>query len=139
AAGASKRGLRLVEDQQHAARVAKLAQTLEIAVGRNDDAAGAQDRLDDRGGRRSDRLRIEQIEPDVETAHVAAVAAVPDRAAVAVRLGNRERPRNRRSVAAPAAGVGIRARTRGRAVPRAVETDDLESAGEFLGTAQRRL
>ncbi len=136
--GAPEGGLRLVEDQQHAARVAELAQPREIAVRRNDDAAGAQDGLDDGGGRRADRLRVEQVEAHVETAHVAAVAAMPDRAAIAVRLGNRERARNRRPVAAPAAGVGVRAGARRRAMPRAVETDDLEAAGELLGQTQRR-
>ena len=72
-AEASERGLRLVEDQQHARACAlRPAQRVEVAVGRNDDAAGADDRLGDHRRRRAGRLHVVQLEADL---HARAVAA----------------------------------------------------------------
>ena len=50
--------LRLVEDQQHPALLRFLLQRVEITVRRNDDPAGADDRLRDDGGASAGGLRV---------------------------------------------------------------------------------
>ena len=53
-AGAAEPGLGLIKDQQHPAFPALVPQRREVAGGRLDDAAGAEDRLDDAGGQAAD-------------------------------------------------------------------------------------
>ena len=65
-AGAADAGLRLVEDQQHAARAAMRLQRREIAGRQLDDAAAAQDRLGDEGGEIAGALLVDQLERIVE-------------------------------------------------------------------------
>src|SRR5258708_1343746 len=55
-AGAAQPGLRLVDDQQHAALAALAGQGGEVTRRWLDDAAGAEDRLDDAGREASRRL-----------------------------------------------------------------------------------
>jgi hypothetical protein len=136
---AAERRLRLVDDEQHPALLAALLEPREVAVGQRHDAARAQDRLDDRGGRRADRLGVGEREAGVEAGEVAAVAAVGDRAAVGVRRRQRHRAGQRRAVAAPAGAVGARRGPCGHAVPRAREGEHLVAAGVELREAQRGL
>src|SRR5919201_765576 len=74
-------GLRLVEHEEHAALVAQLAQTAEVAVGRNDDPAGREHRLRDHGAERADRLLLYELESRIQAGAVAGAVAVPERAA----------------------------------------------------------
>ena len=136
---AAERRLRLVDDEQHPALLAALLERREVAVGQRHDAARAEDRLDDRGGGRADRLRVGHREAGVEAGQVAAVAAVGDRAAVRVRRRQRHRAGERRAVAAAAGAVGARRGAGGHAVPRAREGEHLVAAGVELGEPQRGL
>ena len=138
-ADAAERGLRLVEDQQHAALLAVLLEPREVAVGQRHDAAGAEDRLGDHGGGRADGLRVGERHAGVEAGHVAAVAAVGDRAAVGVRRRERHRAGHRRAVAAAAGAVRARRRAGGHPVPRAGEREHLVAAGVELREPQRGL
>ena len=67
-AGAAQPGLRLVEDQQHAALVALVPQRGEVAGRQVDDPAGAEDRLDQAGGEAADGLGVDHVEAEVELA-----------------------------------------------------------------------
>ena len=80
-AGAVQRGLRLVEDQQHPARVAVVAQRGEVARRGDEDAGAGKDRLDDAGRERARRLGVDQREAEVELA-----------APVELAVGGRRRP-----------------------------------------------
>ena len=84
-ADAAERRLRLVDDEQHPALFAALLERRHVAVGQRDDAARAEDRLDDRGGGRADRLRVGERHAGVQAGEIAALAAVGDRAAVGIR------------------------------------------------------
>src|ERR671935_781575 len=72
-------GLRLVEHEEHAALVAQLPQTAEVAVGRNDDPAGREHRLGDHGAERADRLLLDQLEARLQAGAVAGAVTGPDR------------------------------------------------------------
>ena len=61
-AGAPHAGLRLVQDQQHAARAAMRLERGEIARRQLDHAAAAQDRLGDEGGEIAGALPVQQVE-----------------------------------------------------------------------------
>ena len=70
----AERGLRLVQDQEHAARLAQLLQPRKIALRRHDHAARAEDRLDDRGGERARALLVDLLEADLQAARSQAPA-----------------------------------------------------------------
>ena len=93
-------------------------------------------RLDDDGRRRADALAVVEAEADVEAGHVALVATVLDRAAVAVGPRYSEGADARRAVPAAAAIVGARRRAGGDAVPGAGEREHLEAAGLEFRHAQ---
>ena len=65
-AGATKPGLRFVEDEQHPARLAVRLQGGEIAQGQVDDAATAQDRLGNESRQVAGTLGVDLIEGIVE-------------------------------------------------------------------------
>ncbi len=117
-ARAVERGLRLVEDQQHPARVAVLAQRGEVARRRDEDAAAGQDRLDDAGRERARRLGVDELEAEVELAAPVELA-VGGRDVRAVRVRRREHEvAGRRRARSPCARR-CRSRWRRRASSRA--------------------
>src|SRR6185437_7691451 len=115
-AEASERRLRLVEDQQHVALARFLLQRVEIAVGRHDDAPGADHRLGDDGGTGTGRLHVVELEADLHARAVALVATVLHRTAIRVRLGDHVRARHAGSVALAVARKRYAARVAGDAV-----------------------
>ena len=102
----AERRLRFVEDQQHAALERFLPQRFEIALRRNDDAAGADHRLGDHCGTCARRLRVVQLEADLHAGAVAPIAAMPD--GTAIRIG----PAARRFPALPGRSPCDRSRTK---------------------------
>ena len=124
-AGASPAGHDFVGNHQHAVAIADLAQPREILRRRDENAVGADDRLDD--DRRDIALVLDHVLDIVDARHIAAGVGVLDRALVAVRLG-----RENDVVAfagrlhGPAPRIaGGRDRPRGRAVIGPVARDDL--------------
>ena len=110
-AGAAQPGLRLVEDQQHAALGALVPQRGQVARREVDDAAGAEDRLDEAGGEAADRLGVDQVETEVELAAPVEVAVgVSDGGPEPVGRGEGEVARSGGAVARP----GPRCRWRSR-------------------------
>ena len=100
-AGAAQAGLRLVDDDEHAALAALGGQCGEIAGRGDDDAAGREDRLDDAGGERADGLRVDQVERVVELAAPVQLPVRPDDVrVVGVRRGDGDVARRRRPVPA---------------------------------------
>ena len=139
-AGPAHPGLRLVDDQQHPALLAELLEPAQVAERQLDDAAGGQDRLDQAGCQAPGRLLVDHRETELELAlPVVGAVAVPERGPVGVGGRQREVPGHRWPVAVSAGGEGGRGRTRGHAVPRAVERDDLVAAGGELGDLECRL
>ena len=84
------------------------------------------------------RLHVVELEADLHARAIAVVAAVLDRTAIGVRLGQDERSRHARAVSLAIAREGDRARVAGDAVPRAAEADDLEAARAELRHLDRR-
>ena len=139
-AGAAQPGLRLVEDQQHAALVALVPQRGEVAGREVDDAAGAQDRLDQAGGEAADRLGVDQVEAEVElAAPVQVPVGVDDGGPEPVGDGQGEVARGGGPVARAPGAVGGAGGGLGHAVPGPGERDDLVPAGDELGHPQRGL
>ena len=94
---AAEARLGLVHQEQHPALVEQLAHPAEVAVGRDDDAAGREHGLDDERAERADRLLVDELEADLEARAVAGPVAVAHRAAVGVRRRDGERPRQARA------------------------------------------
>ena len=137
--GAVQGGLGLVEDQQHPARVAVLAQAGEVARGRDEDAAAGQDRLDDAGRERTRGLGVDELEAEVElAAPVELTVGGRDVGAVRVRRRQHEVARPGRAVALAAGAVGRAGGAERHPVPGAGEGDDLVAAGDQLREPQRR-
>jgi hypothetical protein len=139
-AGAAQARLRLVEDEQHPALVAAVAQLGEVAGRRDDHARAREDRLDDAGGEAAGRLRVDHREAQVELPPPVELAVGPGHVG-AIRVGRRQREvaGGRGAVAAPTGGVRRAHRGLRHPVPRAAEGDDLVAAGDELGHPQRRL
>ena len=139
-AGPAQAGLRLVEDEQHAALDAHLLEPAQVADRRLDDAARGQDRLDDAGGEAARGLLVDHREAVRELAlPVVGAVGVPEGRAVGVGGRQGQVARHRRPVAV-AAGRERRGRgPRRHAVPRPVEGHDLVAAGGELGHLERRL
>src|SRR5579875_3567566 len=95
-AEATKAGLGLVEDQQHAALVAELAQTLEILRRGNNDATRRKHRFGDHGTQRADGLLVNQVETGIQAGAITAAVAMSNRAAIGIGGGQRERTRHGR-------------------------------------------
>ena len=134
-AGAPETRHHLVGDHQDAVAIAELANALDVAVRRNEDAVGADDGLEED---RRDRVRSLVHDHVLETAE-----ALLDRPrlalAPAMRVGipdHADQPRLRR----PAARIaGERHRTHGRPVIRAVASEDLVAAGVLASDLDRVL
>ena len=67
-AGTPESGLRLVEDEQHAAGATVLGKRGEISLRGLDDPAGAQDGLGDHGGKAAGGLPVDAFEPQSSSA-----------------------------------------------------------------------
>src|SRR6185437_16327920 len=94
-------------DQQHSAFGALVPQRPEVAGWRLDDAAGAEDRLDDGRSKAADRLRVDQIETEVQLSlPVMLAVGGSEIGPVAVGGGDGEVARRGRAVALPAGAVG---------------------------------
>ena len=133
-AGAAQPGLGLVQDQQHPAFAALVPQRGQVAGRQLDDAAGAEDRLDDGRGQAADRLRVDQVETEVELTLPVELAVGGDEVrAVAVGCGDGEVAGRGRAVALSARAVGGARGCLGHAVPGPGERDDLVFAGDELG------
>ncbi len=135
-AGTANAGLRLVEDQQHAAGLAVRLQRREIARRQVEHAAGAEDRLGDEGGEIACRLPVQQVEGVVQL--LAPVDALEPRP-VGVRRRDRVGARHQRADATAPGLVGRRGRAAGHAVPGLREADHLPLAGHQLGDPDRGL
>ena len=137
-AGAAPAGHHFVGDQQHAVAIADFAQAREVLGRRNEDAVGADDRLDDDGGHIA--LVADHVLDVVGAGDVAGGIGVLDGAVVAVGLRRKD---DAGAFAArlhgPAARIaGGRDGARGRAVIGAVARDDLGLAGVHAGDFEGR-
>ena len=109
--------------------MAELAQALQPARRRLDDAAGAEQRLGDHRRRLAGRLRVEQREARRQAGELAARKTVVERAAVAIGRDDRGGAGGQRPVIGVPAGEGQRARRIGEAVEADMRTGDLVAAG----------
>src|SRR5207248_9979098 len=103
-------GLLLVDDQQHATLMAELAQPLQPARRRLDDAAGAEQRLGDHRRRPAGRLRVDQLKAGVEASVAAGRERLAQRATIAIGRDDRLAPAWQRPVLLVPAGKSQRTR-----------------------------
>ncbi|CAM5373953.1 hypothetical protein SALBM135S_02576 [Streptomyces alboniger] len=136
--GAAETGLRLIQDQQHAALSALGPQGGEVPGGWLDDAARAEDRLDETRGQAAGRLGVDQVEGEVQlSAPVQGAVGCGEVGPVGVRYGDGEVAGGARAVALAARTVGGGRGCLRHAVPGPGEGDDLVLAGDELGHAER--
>ncbi len=111
----------------------------QVALGQLDDAAGAEDGLDDDGCHLAGTLAVDHVPAEFELLPPVVVAIAIEGRAVGVGCGQRQDTRNGGAVAAAAAGIGGGGSAAGDTVPGAVEGHDLEATGVGLGHPKRRL
>ena len=124
-------GLLLIDDQQHAARVAHLVQPLQPAARRLHHAAGAEQRLRDDGGRPAGGLCIQQREACGEAGEITRRKSLRERTAITIGRHHRRGAAGQRAVAGVPAGEGHRARRVRQAVEADMRAGDLVAAGIF--------
>ena len=132
-AGAAHAGLDLIEDERHAGLVADPADSLQVAIGRDNDARLALDGLEDYGSDLlADRLEVRDCLPDVIGDTVADVLHLLHHRAVGLAVGALAAYRDR------AHGLPVEAADRGDE-PAAARRDarELERHLDGLGAAVR--
>ena len=134
---AAERGLRLVEDQQHAALVGRAAQRLHIRLRWHQHAAGADHRLDDDGGGAAGAGHVEHLQADLQAGQGRSLGVhALDIGAIHVRFRHDVDAGHVHAVALAVAGVGHAADAAGHAVPGSADRQDLVALGVHLGHAQ---
>ena len=127
---ATKAGHHLVADHHDAVAIAALANTLQISIGRHENAVGADHRLENDGGDVVPALDHQHIVEVIECAlALLDIVGAMERAAICVRTPELDDARHAR-LARPAARVaGEVDRTAGRTVIAAVMTEHLQPIG----------
>ena len=138
-AGAAETSHHLVDDQKDPVFVARLANRLQVAIGRDDDPVRPRHGLEDHGGDRVCAFVLQELLevrcPRADWARI----GVSRRAAIRIRVEHPHDAGNPR-LGRPAAGVAReRDRAPRRAVVAAVARDDLVATGHHAGELHRVL